>query len=104
MKFQNEARTGKSRCVKCLDDISTEEFLANDHLCAVCHGRPEEYPLGSTPHEPVDDYPDRNCFTAPDGECVSEVECMHSVEGQGSGPQASPRPTPAELEDTDVRD
>lgn len=27
----------------------------------------------------VDDYPDKNCFTAPDGSCVSEKECMHSV-------------------------
>jgi hypothetical protein len=26
-----------------------------------------------------DDYPDKNCFTAPDGSCISEKECMHSA-------------------------
>jgi hypothetical protein len=102
LKFQNEARTGKSKCVKCLREISTEEFLTHDHLCAVCEVTPEEYPLGSTPHT---DQPDKDCFTLPNGECVSESDCMHSPLAPGSGPQASPRPTGrVEMESDDVHD
>ena len=29
-------RTGKHYCVKCLTEISTEEYFRNDCLCDVC--------------------------------------------------------------------
>ena len=41
-------RTGKHFCVKCLAQISAEEFQRNDHICDAC-AEQDEYPLASTP-------------------------------------------------------
>lgn len=42
-----EPKNGKSKCVRCLAEISLEEFLENDHVCALCAGR-NDFPLAST--------------------------------------------------------
>ena len=39
-----------SKCVKCLERISLEEFLDNDHLCVECADTEETFPLMSPSH------------------------------------------------------
>ena len=29
-------RTGKHRCIRCLADVSDEEYFRNDHVCDAC--------------------------------------------------------------------
>jgi hypothetical protein len=41
-------RTEKHCCVKCLSEVSRDEYLQNDFLCDKCAAA-EEYPLKSTP-------------------------------------------------------
>lgn len=41
-------RTGKHLCVKCLAQISADEYFRNDHICDAC-AQSDEYPLASTP-------------------------------------------------------
>jgi hypothetical protein len=43
--------TGRSRCTKCLAEVSTARFLAMGHLCIACYiaEDDEDYPLQSTP-------------------------------------------------------
>ena len=43
-------RTGKHFCIKCLIEVSADEYLRNDHLCDPC-SESENYPLQSTPQE-----------------------------------------------------
>ncbi len=47
---QLKERTQKHRCVKCLAEVSSEEYLRNDFLCDKC-AEAEEYPLQSTPEK-----------------------------------------------------
>jgi hypothetical protein len=48
--------TGRSRCTKCLAEVSTARFLAMGHLCIACYiaEDDEDYPLQSTPGETID--------------------------------------------------
>ena len=39
-----------SKCTHCLATVPTEEFLANDHVCANCASQPASYPLSSPSH------------------------------------------------------
>ncbi len=43
-------RTGRHVCTRCLAEVATDEFLANDHLCSKC-AEDGDYPLQSTPAE-----------------------------------------------------
>ncbi|HET7437564.1 MAG TPA: hypothetical protein VFN10_22865 [Thermoanaerobaculia bacterium] len=44
-----QERTGKHYCVRCLAEVSVEEYLRNDHICDQCAAT-DEYPLKSTPN------------------------------------------------------
>ena len=41
-------RTGKHYCLRCLAEVSGEEYFRNDQLCDAC-AEDDEYPLKSTP-------------------------------------------------------
>ncbi len=43
-----DERTGHHLCVRCLAEVSAEEYLRNDHICNAC-AEQDEYPLASTP-------------------------------------------------------
>ena len=45
-----QERTGKHVCIRCLAEVSTEEYQRNDHICDACAEK-DEYPLQSTPEE-----------------------------------------------------
>jgi hypothetical protein len=40
-------RTGRHVCIRCLSEVETEEYFANDHVCDQC-AESDEYPLAST--------------------------------------------------------
>jgi hypothetical protein len=44
-----QERTGRHRCIRCLADVASEEYLRNDHLCDACAAEEEQYPLATTP-------------------------------------------------------
>lgn len=94
MKFENEARTGKSYCVKCLRETPYDELNGNDGWCDGCAQSEGFTGLVSADHNPED-------CTAPDhSQCprqpvVSSQYTPGSVVGSdvsGSRPQASARP------------
>ncbi len=43
-----DERTGRHRCVKCLEETPDEPYFRNDHICDRC-AADDEYPLQSTP-------------------------------------------------------
>jgi hypothetical protein len=43
-----DERTGRHLCVRCLAEVSSEDFLRNDYVCNAC-AQQDEYPLASTP-------------------------------------------------------
>ena len=43
-----DERTGRHLCVRCLVEVSVEDYLRNDHICNRC-AEQDEYPLASTP-------------------------------------------------------
>lgn len=43
-------RTGRHVCTRCLAEVASEEYFANDHLCAKC-AEDGDYPLQSTPDQ-----------------------------------------------------
>ena len=48
-------RTGKHLCIRCMSEISAEEYFRNDFFCDACAAEDQIFPLESTPGETRND-------------------------------------------------
>jgi hypothetical protein len=44
-------RTGKHLCIRCMSEVTAEEYFRNDFFCDACAAEEESFPLESTPGE-----------------------------------------------------